>query len=116
MNFVFAFLFAGVMCSIAQIILDNTKLTPGHITSIYTAVGAFLGFLGLYDKIIEKCGAGASLLIMNFGNALYKGALEGYYDNAFLGIFQNMLSNSSAVITFAIVCAFVVSLIFKPKN
>ena len=45
MNFLMAFLFAGFMCALAQVILDNTKLTPGHITSIYTVVGAFLSFV-----------------------------------------------------------------------
>ena len=54
MNFINAFLFAGFGCAIAQVILDNTKLTPGHITSLYTALGAFLSFLGCYDKLIAK--------------------------------------------------------------
>ena len=51
MNYLYAFLFAGFACAIAQIILDNTKLTPGHITSLYTAVGAFLSFLGVYGVL-----------------------------------------------------------------
>ena len=45
MNFLNAFLFAGFACAIAQIILDNTKLTPGHITSIYTAIEPYYHFL-----------------------------------------------------------------------
>ena len=36
-----AFLFAGIVCAIGQLILDNTKLTPGHITTIFVVVGAF---------------------------------------------------------------------------
>ena len=36
MNFLSAFLFAGGACFFAQLILDNTKLTPGHVTSIFT--------------------------------------------------------------------------------
>ena len=89
MNFFMAFLFAGTLCASAQIILDNTKLTPGHITSLYTIGGAFLSFLGCYDCLINKFGA---------------------------GIFSNMLCKSSGVITGAIVSAFLVSIIFKPKN
>ena len=71
MNFLLAFLFAGSLCAIAQVILDNTKLTPGHITSIYTVMGAFLSFLGVYDNLISKFGAGATSLISNFGHMLY---------------------------------------------
>lgn len=116
MNFLYAFLFAGFACSIAQVILDNTKLTPGHITSIYTVIGAFLSFLGIYDNLIQKFGAGATVLISNFGHALYSAAIEGFYEEGFLGIFSNMLCKASAVISAAIVFSFLVSLVFKPKN
>ena len=40
-----SFLFCGLLCLIAQIILDNTKLTAGHITSIFVVIGAFLDTL-----------------------------------------------------------------------
>lgn len=116
MNFLNAFLFAGFACAIAQVILDNSKLTPGHITSIYTAIGAFLSFLGVYDNLIEKFGAGATVLISNFGHNLYSAAIEGYYEEGILGIFTNMLTKSSAAIVGAVVFAFLVALIFKPKN
>ena len=52
MTFIWAFLIAGLMCSIAQIILDNTKFTPGHVTSLFTVIGAILAFFGIYDKLI----------------------------------------------------------------
>ena len=48
-----AFLVAGLFCLSAQLILDNTKLTPGHITSLYTVLGAILSFFGLYPKLIS---------------------------------------------------------------
>ncbi len=116
MNYLYAFLFAGFACAIAQVILDNTKLTPGHITSLYTVVGVFLSFLGVYDNLILKFGAGATTLISNFGHSLYSAAIEGYYEEGVLGIFSNMLCKSSAVITGAIIFAFLVTLFFKPKN
>ena len=40
MIFLNAFLLSGAFCLVAQIILDNTKMTPGHITSIFTVLGA----------------------------------------------------------------------------
>ena len=48
-----SFLFCGFICMIAQIILDNTKLTPGHITSLFVVIGAFLDSFGVFDKIIQ---------------------------------------------------------------
>ena len=50
MNYLNAFLFAGFICLIGQIILDNTKLTPGHVTTIFVVVGAFLDIFSIYDK------------------------------------------------------------------
>ena len=47
MLFINSFLFCGFVCLIAQVILDNTKLTPGHITSIFVVVGAFLDSFSL---------------------------------------------------------------------
>lgn len=116
MNFLMSFIFAGFLCMIAQVILDNTKLTPGHITSIFTAMGAFLSFLGIYDKLIARFSSGATILISNFGHSLYSSAWQGYVESGILGIFSNMLCKSSGVITGAVVIAFLVSIVFKPKN
>jgi len=64
-----SFLFAGFVCLVGQLILDNTKLTPGHVTALFVVLGAALDTFNIYDKIIEKVGAGATTLIMNFGNS-----------------------------------------------
>ena len=42
MNYIMSFLFSGLVCFLAQIIYDNSKLTPGHITSMFVVIGAFL--------------------------------------------------------------------------
>ena len=59
MEFIYSFLFAGIVCLIGQIILDNTKLLPGHITSLFVVIGAALDTFSIYDlieykKILEK--------------------------------------------------------------
>ena len=116
MNFIYAFLLSGFVCLIGQVILDNTKLTPGHITSIFTVSGSILSFLGIYEWLIEKCGAGATVLISNFGHNLYQAGIEGYYESGIIGIFSNLLTKSSVALVGAIVSAFLVSVVFKPKN
>ena len=50
MDYILAFLVCGFICMIAQIIYDNTKLSPGHITSLFVIIGAVLNIGGLYDK------------------------------------------------------------------
>lgn len=116
MNYLYAFVFAGFVCGLAQIILDNTKLTPGHITSMFTVFGVVLSFFGLYDVLINKFGAGATIIISNFGHLLYSSTLQGYIEEGILGIFSYMLSSSSIAISSVVVFSFLFATIFKPKN
>lgn len=116
MTYIYAFIFVGLLCLIAQIIIDNTTLSFGHITSSYVVIGAILGFLGFYDKIKEYVGFAASLPITSFGNLLYQAGKDGFLNNGILGIFQNMLSTTSAGIVATIVFSFLMTLIFKPKD
>lgn len=116
MNFLSAFVFAGIACFLAQLILDNTKLTPGHVTCIFTILGSLLGFLGWYDKFISFAGAGATTIISNFGYMLYKGAYLGFQEQGILGLFTGLLSKSSCAIAGAVIFSFVLVLIFKPRD
>ena len=108
-----AFLFAGFICMLGQIILDNTKLTPGHITSLFTVVGALLSFCGIYPTLIQKCGVGATSLIMNFGNMLYQSGINGYENAGILGIFSELLDKSSIAIVSVIIFFFIIFIFFK---
>lgn len=116
MIFLNAFLLSGFICMIGQFILDNTKLTPGHVTSIFTVFGAILSFFGIYKKMIEWAGAGATVVISNFGHLLYQAGIEGFHEFGILGLFSGLLTKSSAAIVSAIVFAFLFALVFKPKD
>ncbi len=116
MLFINSFLFCGFVCLISQIILDNTKLTPGHITSILVVVGAFLDTFSLYDKIIVYVGGGALVPITSFGHSLIHGALAKANSFGLIGILVGMFDLTAAGITSAIVFSFIFSLFFKPKN
>lgn len=111
-----AFVFSGFICAIGQIIIDNTKLTPGHVTSFFTVMGAVLSFLGIYPWLMEKCGAGASILIMNFGHMLYSSGMIGYESMGILGIFTELLCKSSLAIVSAVVFSFIFAIFFKPRD
>ncbi len=111
-----SFLFCGLLCLISQIILDNTKLTPGHITSILVVIGAFLDSFSLYDIIIKKVGGGALLPITSFGHSLIHGALAKTSSYGLLGILMGMFDLTASGITSAIIFAAIFSLIFNPKD
>lgn len=111
-----SFLFCGFVCLISQIILDNSKLTPGHITTILVVLGAFLDSFSIYDQIIEIVGGGSLIPITSFGHSLIHGALAKAESIGFMGILLGMFDMTAAGITSAIIFAFVFSLLFKPKN
>lgn len=116
MIFLYSFLFCGTVCLIGQIILDNTKLTPGHVTSLFVVIGAFLDSFGLYDKFIKWFGAGTLVPITSFGHSLIHGALDKAEESGLLGLLGGIFSLTSAGIVSAIVFGFILTIIFKPKD
>ncbi len=101
---------------ISQIILDNSKLTPGHITSILVVLGAFLDSFSIYDEIIKVVGGGALLPITSFGHSLIHGALAKAESMGMIGILMGMFDLTATGISAAIIFSFIFTLIFKPKN
>lgn len=116
MIYIYSFLFAGIVCLIGQILLDLTNLKAGDVTSLFVVIGAFLDIFSIYDFFVAKFGAGAMVVITSFGHLLIHGALEGAKKNGFVGLFTGMFSLTAGGITATIIFAFIISLIFKPKN
>ncbi|MBS4539341.1 stage V sporulation protein AE [Clostridium sp. D2Q-11] len=115
-KFFWAFIVGGLICVVAQIMMDIFKLTPAHTTSTLVVVGAILGGLGWYEPIIKFAGAGASVPISSFGNSLVKGALEEANKSGIIGILTGIFHVTSAGISAAIIFGFMGALIFKPKG
>lgn len=111
-----SFLFCGLICLIGQLILDNTKLSTGHITSLFVVIGAFLDTFSIYDKIINYVGSGALVPITSFGHSLIHGALAKASEMGIMGLLMGMFDLTATGITAAIVFTFIFTLIFKPKN
>ena len=116
MMFVKAFAVCGGISLLGQLIYDNSKLTAGHITSLFVVLGAALDVFGLYDKLLVFAGAGAALPITSFGHSLIHGALASAQENGLIGVALGMFDLTAAGITSGILFAFLVAVIFKPKN
>ena len=116
MTYIYAFFFCGFVCMFGELILDNTKLTPGHITSLFVILGAFLDLFGIYDKIVLYAGAGALLPITSFGHLLIHGAMDIASENGIIGLSLGIFNLTSAGISVAVVSAFFLALIFRPKH
>ena len=116
MTYLYSFIFCGIICVIGQVILDNTKLTPGHITSMFVVLGSLLDIFNIYDKIVKVVGGGAMVPIISFGHLLTHGVIKEVNKIGMLGLFTGMFNYVAAGIVAAIVFSFVVAIIFKPKD
>ncbi len=115
-KFLWAFIIGGSICVIGQILMDGFRLTPAHTMSALVVAGAILGGLGLYEPLVKFAGAGATIPISSFGNALVKGALQEAKQTGFIGILTGIFEVTSAGISAAIIFGFLGSLIFKPNG
>lgn len=116
MDYLLAFLFCGVVCLLSQIVLDNTKLTPGHVNVSLVVIAVILEMFGVYTYFLNTFSAGASVPITNFGYLLFNGAYLGYITKGIVGLFTGVLTLSSAGLSFTIFISFVIGMIFKPRH
>ncbi len=116
MDYFNAFWVGGLICVIAQILIDKTKLTPGRILVLFVVTGVVLGSLGIYKPILEYAGAGASVPIVGFGNTLAEGVKKAVDEKGFIGIFTGGVSQAAGGISAAIFFGFLMAVIFNPKQ
>lgn len=114
--FVKAFLVGGGICLVGQIIINFTHLTNGKILVLFLVIGAVLEGFGIYSKLIDFAGAGASVPISGFGCALVKGAKDAAKNEGFYGALKGGLSACATGISIAIVSGYLVSVLFKPRT
>ena len=114
--FVKAFLVGGGICLIGQIIINWTHLTNGKILVLFLIAGAILEGFGLYSKLVDFAGAGASVPISGFGCALVKGAVKAAKEDGVYGALTGGLAACATGISIAIVSGYFVAVIFRPRT
>lgn len=111
-----SFAVGGLVCLIAQVLIDKTKITPAKILVSYVVFGVFFGAVGLYDPIFEVAGCGISLPLIGFGSNIAKGVREAVDSDGFLGILRGSFTAMSAGATLALLLGFLASVFFKGKS
>ena len=114
MDYICAFITGGVLCVIAQLLIDYTKLTPARILVAYVTSGVILTAVGVYDKIVEVGGAGATVPLTGFGYSLATGVKTAIDEVGAFGILSGGVSAAAAGIAAVIVFGYIFALIFKP--
>ena len=115
MDYINAFWVGGLICALAQILMEKTKMLPGRIMVLIVCLGAVLGAVGIYEPFMEYAGAGASVPLLGFGNVLWKGVKEAVDANGFLGLFEGGFIASAVGISAALIFGYLASWIFEPK-
>lgn len=115
MEYLKAFLCGGVLCVVGQILIDKTKLTPARVLTSYVVAGVVLTAVGIYPRLVDWAGAGATVPLTGFGYLLAKGVAKAVSEKGWLGIFTGGVTATAAGIVGAIFAGLVAALIFKPK-
>ena len=116
MDYIKAFLVGGIICVIGQVLIDKTKLTSARILVLFVVLGCILGGIGIYPKIVDFAGAGATIPLLGFGNNLAKGVINEVNNVGFIGIFSGGIKSAATGVTASIAFAFIMALIFNPKE
>ncbi len=116
MEYIKAFCIGGLICVIGQLLIDRTKMTPARILVGMVVMGVILGGLGIYEKLVDFAGAGATVPLIGFGNLLAKGVRTAVNGKGFLGVFTGAFSAAAGGICAAIVFGLLTSLLFNPKD
>jgi stage V sporulation protein AE len=116
MPYIWAFLVGGAICVVGQLLFDVAKLTPAHTMASLVVAGAILDAFGLYDPLIDFAGAGATVPITSFGNALVHGALSELQKDGWIGVITGIFTVTSAGVSAAIVFSFLAALAVRPKG
>lgn len=116
MNYILAFLVGGCICTVGQVLIDLTKLTPAKILVLFVVLGVVLQAVGAYEPLIDFAGAGASVPLTGFGCTLAKGTAEAVNEKGLLGAVTGPFTAGAAGITAALLSGLVCSFITGPKG
>lgn len=118
-NAIMAFLSGGLVCVIGEALTDfwesvmkiSHKEASDPTVATLVFLGALLTGLGVFDKMARYAGAGLSVPVTGFANAMTASALEFKREGLVFGVGGRMFQLAGAVIVFGVTTAFAVGII-----
>jgi len=110
-----AFLVGGAICTVVQVVIDKTALTPARIMVALVTLGVILGAIGVYKPLIDFAGCGASTPLTGFGYTLAEGVKKAVEERGLIGALTGGLTGSAGGITAAVFFGYFFALIFRSK-
>ena len=115
-HFLLVFVAGGVLCVLAQILIDLTMLTPARILVLYVVAGVALYAVGVFTPMKELFGAGVTVPLIGFGANIARGVKEAVDSVGALGILTGGLTASAAGITAALLSGALAALLSKSRS
>ncbi|MBQ0099652.1 MAG: SpoVA/SpoVAEb family sporulation membrane protein, partial [Firmicutes bacterium] len=106
LTFLKTFIVGGLICVIAQLLINYTKITAGRILVYFLLSGVFLGAIGVYKYLVDFAGSGATVPISGFGYLLAEGAKKGAKESLFKAI-TGGITSAGMGLTAAIVFGYI---------
>lgn len=114
-----AFIVGGLICIVGQILINTfvahgfTKEEAGTFNAIFMIGGAtLLTGIGIYDNIGKFAGAGSSVPITGFANAMAAPAIEHKREGFILGVGSKMFLIAGPVIVYGVITSMVCGAIY----
>lgn len=114
-EFIKVFVIGGLLCVIAQLLIDYTKLTPARILVGYVTAGVILTAVGLYGYLVDFAECGATVPLSGFGYSLAEGVKKAVDEKGLIGALTGGLTATAGGITAALVFGYIVAIFAKGK-
>ncbi len=101
---------------LAQLVTDGLTWTPGQVLVLFVVLGAVLGGMGLYGKLVALAGAGATVPLPGFGYTMVEGIAHAVKQKGALGLLTGGLTAAAGGIKAAVLFGLGAALAFRPKG
>ena len=116
MDYLKAFAVGGLLCAVAQILIDRTRLTAARILVGYVVAGVILGAVGIYTYLVDFAGAGATIPLTGFGCLIAEGVKGAIDERGAIGLLTGPLTAAAGGTGAALIAGLLSALIFKDKK
>ena len=117
-NMFWAYLIGGLICALGQFIIEifvqngvEDKVASTFASCILIAIAACATGLGIYDKLGRFAGAGSTVPITGFSNAMVAPAIEFRSEGMIYGLGAKMFTVAGPVVVNGVVISFFIAVI-----
>ncbi len=117
-NMFWAYLIGGIICAFGQVIIEifvqygiEDKVASTFASCILIALAACATGLGIYDKLGRFAGAGSTVPITGFSNAMVAPAIEFRSEGMIYGLGAKMFTVAGPVVVNGVVISFFIAVI-----